>query len=519
ISGSVWIEPTSGSIVKAAFRSAAKFDLERDTDVFEDDDDLENVPAILKPFELDITMITVEYSYWRLRHWLPRAMRFEGSMRAGIVVAPAALEVSYDVQDVVDDDSPAAADSSAQKTLVAWRNEVDSDVVRRRQNGRRIYLVVPEDEQSLLNSPDLPPPVWESTPEFITEKELRKMYGGLAELPLPPSDGADVGVSWGLQRRDLVRYNRVEGLSVGARAEARFSANTYAAIGRIGIADLAPNLELTARRETLRRTLSLSASHGLVAIDSRMLGLGASATALLLGRDDGDYYRATALRASLAPPTTRQDWIRLTAFAERHRNANRETSFSLPHLFNGRNDFRPNLTADAADLFGAELLLKQWWGSDPRGWQGGIQLNLEGADGDYRYGRGSLVSRIAFPLAPKLRAALEAGAGTSEGDLPTQKQFFLGGAHTLRGYGGSAAVGTSFGRARAELAYTRPEVGISVFTDAGWAGDRTAIDGKESLLSVGVGGTFLDGLMRIDLARALRRHKAWRLELYLDAIL
>jgi hypothetical protein len=250
-----------------------------------------------------------------------------------------------------------------------------------------------------------------------------------------------------------------------------------------------------------------------------MLGLGASATALLLGRDDGDYYRATALRATLSPPTARYEWYRLTAFAEHHRSANRETNFSLPHLINGRNDFRPNLRADPADLFGGELRLRQWWGSDPRGWQGGIELNLDGASGDYRFGRGSLVSRVAFPLAPKLRAALEAGAGTSEGNVPAQKQFFLGGAHTLRGYAGSAAVGTSFGRARAELAYTRPEAGISVFTDAGWAGDRRAIYSDQALWSVGVGGTILDGLLRIDLARALRKHREWRLEFYLDAIL
>jgi hypothetical protein len=50
ITGSIWIEPVSGSIAKAAFRSSSKFNLEKDTNVFDDDDDLEHVPGIFKPF-------------------------------------------------------------------------------------------------------------------------------------------------------------------------------------------------------------------------------------------------------------------------------------------------------------------------------------------------------------------------------------------------------------------------------------------------------------------------------------
>src|SRR5262245_17813955 len=95
ISGSLWIEPNSGVVVKAAYHLPATFDLERDTDIFDDPDD-ENIPRIFKPFELDVTMISVEYSYWRLKHWLPRSLRMEGVARAGIVKVPGALEMSYD---------------------------------------------------------------------------------------------------------------------------------------------------------------------------------------------------------------------------------------------------------------------------------------------------------------------------------------------------------------------------------------------------------------------------------------
>jgi hypothetical protein len=517
ITGSIWIEPVTGSIAKAAFRSSSKFDLEKDTNVFDNDEDLENIPGIFKPFEFDVTMISIEYSYWRLKHWLPRSMRLEGTARAGIVVAPAAMEMAYDIQDVVDDDDPPEADSM-RAVLRAWRNETETDIVSRRQNGKRVYVILPEDRNTLYDSPDIPPPIWDKSPEFITEKELREMYGGLAALPLPPVGGMKGNLSWGLER-NLLRYNRVEALSVGARADAQFTQATFSALGRFGLGDLHPNLELTAKRETLRRTLTLSASHGLAAVDPHSLSLGASVGALLLGRDDGEYYRVTGARFSIAPPPTRAEWIRLTLFGEQQRNVERETNISIPHLFDRGHDFRPNLRADSADLAGAELALRGWWGTDPRGWQAGIETTVEGARGDFAYERGSITARLAAPVAPNVRVALEAGAGTSEGTLPAQKQFFLGGARTLRGYAGSAAVGSSFARTRVELALTRPEFGVALFSDAGWAGNRRDFTTTDALLSVGVGGTIMDGLIRIDLARALRQPKGFRLELYLDAIL
>lgn len=517
VAGSIWIEPSTGSIVKAAYRLPATFDLERDTEVFSarDREDMKNVPGIFKPLQVDVTMISVEYSYWRLKHWLPRSLRMEGSARAGIARAPVEIEIAYDMQEVSE---PGDSVTPAADVLRAWRMDTDH-LSQRRRNGKSIHTLVPKDAEQLTNSRDLPPPIWESAPDFITEKELRKMYGGLARLPLPPALATDVTVRWGPQAQDLLRYNRVEALSVGARVEAQRTAGTFWSTARLGLADFAPNLEVGARRETMWRTLSVTASHGLTAVDARALQLGSSVAALLLGRDEGDYYRTTGVRVSVSPPTAQPQWYQFTLFAERQRSAARETDWSLPHLFDRGLDFRPNLQADAAELAGAELALRKWWGSDPRQWQAGVELNLEGADGDYRFARAALTARTAFPIADRWRGALEAAGGSSEGEVPAQKQFFLGGAHTLRGYGGAAAVGTSFLRTRTELAYTMSSAGLSLFSDAGWAGARNTFDADNAHVSAGVGATILDGLIRIDLARALRHTPGWRLELYLDALL
>jgi outer membrane protein assembly factor BamA len=106
--------------------------------------------------------------------------------------------------------------------------------------------------------------------------------------------------------------------------------------------------------------------------------------------------------------------------------------------------------------------------------------------------------------------------------VPAQRLFYLGGAPTLRGYDPSTLRGTSFARARAEAARTFGWGGTTLFSDAAWAGDRDAFDSDAILYSVGAGFSVLDGLLRFDLAHALREvpgQSRWRLELYLDALL
>ena len=57
-----------------------------------------------------------------------------------------------------------------------------------------------------------------------------------------------------------------------------------------------------------------------------------------------------------------------------------------------------------------------------------------------------------------------------------------------------------------------------LFGDIGWAGQRADWNRPGRPLSgVGIGQSFLDGLIRIDLARGLWPAKQWRLDLHLDA--
>ena len=122
----------------------------------------------------------------------------------------------------------------------------------------------------------------------------------------------------------------------------------------------------------------------------------------------------------------------------------------------------------------------------------------------------------------RVGAALTGAAGTSAGDLPTQRLWYIGGANTVRGQRASPLevghVGDAFWLARAELG-----VGVSgfrpvVFGDIGWAGSRDQWSAPGRPLSgAGVGISMLDGMIRADLSRGIYPRERVRMDFYLEA--
>ncbi len=146
-------------------------------------------------------------------------------------------------------------------------------------------------------------------------------------------------------------------------------------------------------------------------------------------------------------------------------------------------------------------------------------VTLEGSAGTFGFGRASGTWRVSTPLGKSLAGAVELGAGMSAGRVPVQSYWYLGGPPTLRGYGGGVTSGDAFWRARLELANRWPAARVVLFADAGRAGARDHLSLAKPLAGVGIGASFIDGLIRIDLARALRAPTGWRLDFYADAAL
>jgi hypothetical protein len=524
VRGVLSIDATSGALVQAAFRLARKASILRDlADIDDEDARTASKVPLINPMEFDISLMTVEYSLWDLKHWLPRSMRFEGMVRLGVMQFPGAAEMSYQMLEVLTDaDAPnETEEEAAARTVAEWRDEGDYRLVdTRRDRGRKYRILTPRDTMVLIESPHLPPPIWQDAPGFIRADELKRIADRLATVAGPSRPDVPVTFGWGLGTPGMTRYNRVEALSIGAQVTAPLPHVTVIGTARLGLGDLHPNAAVELHRETVRRSLTLRGYHELATADpgSRAFGAGNSVSAALFGRDEGEYYRATGAALTLAPPPlSRQSW-QLRGYVELQDAVERTTHIAVPRLW-GDSVFRPNIVADEATQYGALLRFRPWWGTDPLRAQFGVDIMAQAELGDFQHARARATLRSAVPLFAGLRLGLEAGAGTSEGDVPVQRLFYVGGASTLRGYEPGSLAGTSMARGRLELARTVRWANLAVFSDWAWAGERTDIRPDDYRWAAGAGVSVLDGIVRLDLARALRASRAWRFELHVDAIL
>lgn len=553
ITGTLWIEPETGALVRAVYRLSDQFDAIRDIPDLQMEDDqgsFRHVPGLFKPWTFDLTLIAVDYALWDFEVWLPRSMRMEGEVRAGILKMPVSMDIAYQVESVTTYLDLEAAPEPGQVELIerhfgsraeamtfvaqllseADGIEYESAEEDQFARERRSLMIAPRDRSSVATSPYLPPPIWEDAAGFPSDEQIEDYVTTLANLPTPAVQGLPWSANWGWARPDLIRYNRVEGPALGGRFEASIG-GPYSLItsGFFGFADLDPKARLDLERSTVRRRVKLGVYRELTATDSegRYLAFGNSAYAFLFGRDAGEYYRRLGVDLTWRPPDAARESFEIRGYAERQESVSAETGFSLFHAFDSGWGFRSNVDAGDVEEVGAELRLSPWHGGDPFGTQIGLELYGHGArwrpTGDTEatdYGRASVVLRVAAPVSPDWRLGLEVGGGTTWGSAPLQRQWFLGGATTLRGYPASTAAGSSFARGRLEAARTWDIGTASVFGDAGWAGSRSDYDWSGLMYGVGVGGSVLDGLVRMDLSHGLTGlARQFRIDLYIDALL
>ena len=554
ITGTLWIEPESGALVRAVYRLARPLDMMREQEPRPGQVGPPPIPPMLRPMIMNVSYVSVSYGLWEDEVWMPQAMRLEAEISMGIVRVPVSYEMSYLVESVgVGPGEPAAVADTFIDASLAGADAASQAVVDRpdSRRGPAGTLIVPTDPAQAETSPDLPPPIWEEAPGFHTAGEVESFLSALAALPAAPP--AAVSGRWTLDlpwaREGLLRYNRIEGLSVGAQAGVAFAHGlSVTARGRVGLADFRPRARLEVGRATVLRRLSVGAYHGLRATDEGggYLGAGNSARALFLGRDYGDYYEATGAEFAWRPPATAPETFGLRVYAERQRTVETEAAFALFKISDDSWSFRPNPVVDEIEEAGAELRLSPWWGRDPERAQFGLGLYAQGAGwlplpdhvsaddataGEHptsdlhdNYVRASAVVRTVIPVyrgaATTWRLGAEAGGGTTWGAAPVQRHWPLGGPSTLRGFVPGIMSGPAFLRSRLELARTGQTWGASLFGDAGWAGPRGSFDSGDVLSGVGLGVTILDGLLRVDLARALNGpDPRYRFHVHVDAIM
>ena len=399
--------------------------------------------------------------------------------------------------------------------------------------GPRMAIRLPCDPTRLARSTELPGSVYDAGEEPFGGAERDALLGAL---------GFGLQAAWAPQRPvlhaglDLLRFNRIEGLSIGVTATSQLGRGYAAhALARLGTADLVPNGELSLARSNGVVEYRLGAFHRLgVANDDRgsPLSVGASVANLLYARDEGFYYRtwgAELAGTRSAPGPFGGATLLWRMFAERQRTAGREpnTQASLARAF-GRSRFAPNVDAAPLTALGVGGDLARSFGADPTGFRFDARLRGEAAltdradaVGTSGYGRFVVDGTLARPIGP-LAAALTAAAGTSAGTLPPQRAYFVGGLHSVRGQfaraEGVGRVGDAFWLTRGEIGFGVPVARPSLFYDVGWAGSRSALSRPGRPLSgAGAGLSLLDGLLRLDVARGIWPERRWRTDLSIGA--
>jgi len=523
------------------------------------------VTASFRPAKAKLDAITVEYGLYAGRFWLPRQNSATASAQVGFIRVPVQIDEKFTYEEVNGDFSlpplppPRAAmignvvvgdssgpgnvtvqmggsgkarDTTAQRvsrdsilnarTGGARARECAKDstytrVEMRYEGALRIAYAMPCDEKKLASSPALPPAYaadeelfdLKSRDELLSALDL-SLQSAFAPMPIKLRAGAD-----------LLRFNRVEGLSVGAIATQSLGAGyTLTALGRIGHADRHFNGEFSAARSNGQRTVTGTVFHRLAAANPEWAGalsLGPSLPALLYGRDEGSYYRTFGAELS-EKREMRHGSLEYRVFVERQYTAGDSdvvNTWSLARTFGDRR-FARNIDAEQASVTGVAGSWLRAFGADPRGLRLTTATRLEAGTGTFGYARGSLDGTATRTIG-RVATALTGSIGSSAGRVPFQRLWYVGGLRTVRGQIPNTQSGNAFWLTRAEIgtkaAWFRP-VG---FFDVGWAGNRNAIGRTQPQRGAGFGVGVLDGLFRIDIARGLYPNKRWRTDLYLEA--
>ena len=562
VAGSFWFDATTGQLVRAIYRPSVPMDLQMTFGVDADTTAL----RWLRPLTMTVKSVNVEFGLHEGRWWLPRRQAAEAEAQVTFARVPTMMEQRYDYTSInaVPPLAPIVVDSSMRGMIpdgpdrasvpkvhldslarldsayrAARGDEVRTDIRAARRelyakinaehcaaNGGfrtatrwndsvRVALRVPCDSATLVGSPALSESIFQPGDDPLTEADVQMLERALGMGSQAVFSPTAPTLGYGL---DLVRYNRVEGLSVGAELRQQFGEGfTGQLIGRIGVADLHPRGELLFTRSDAWRTIGLGAYERLGVTNDwgSPLGFGASLNALLFGRDDGLYYRSTGIE--LTGSGQEGSLFSWRVFGEQHRPADVETHFSVPHAINGLR-FRDNIVADRADLLGAAARLHASHGLDPEEFRALGDLRVEGATGDFDFARAMLELTLSRGLFGNTQGSLTAAGGTSAGIVPTQRFWYLGGVHTIRGQPLAAAAGDAFWMGRGEIGYAVPVVRPSIFYDVGWAGDRRAWRTPGNPISgAGIGLSILDGMLRLDLAKGLRPNRGVRLDLTVEA--
>ena len=514
----MWIEPESFGLVRAAFRPAKRIDHEVTGVLREaggwwlglDIDAGDTVPtteagtrpgwfgqllndtftAVLLGIETDISSVIVDLARTVAPtsaapanapaaatappgHWLPRRVQWTGHTGIESVTATGAVAPTL----------PFAID---------WTMDPTDDVLR---------------------EPDvLPPPL---APAADLAPDTESLGSALAAIGNgAPGDTDEAASPWYLYppvwTLNLVRYNPVEGVSMGAQVRRDFGWWRSVVTVRAATRDwkAIPDLDLTFQRDRpgLRTQLSFYRALRTGALGAG--GIDGFPLPLILESDSLDFHRSTGASLRFIPGGGQRLGFSLSFFAE-----NDEVIETAGH---GEAEETPSAPPPSRLRYGAALEWKPWWGGLGRDAIGaGGTMGVRASAGDQRNVKMMFEAALALPVAAGVSLGLQAGWAGVSGDPAPQDLWDLGATGAwLRGHAEPVETSRAW-MGRADLQFPARFVRLSLF------GDWALAEGV-SYHAAGAGLVILDGLLRVDAAQGFRRGReggpdpAFRLHVLMD---
>ncbi|HTY36232.1 MAG TPA: hypothetical protein VMH23_03925 [Bacteroidota bacterium] len=249
----------------------------------------------------------------------------------------------------------------------------------------------------------------------------------------------------------IFRYNRVEGLFLGAGSEKRYywdDQREYSVYGSIGYGfkshNWRGNLGLSRQFAFDEGQLFEVEVEGHSLTDTKddwLIGVHENtAAAILIHEDFRDYFRRDGYAVNIGYATQREyltGQFKVGFLVDEYKSMENETEWSL---FGGDKRFRPNPAIDDGRMrsflttAGLSTVTTTIYG--PEGWSGlaTVEIADKNLGGLFTFNRYVLDLRRYQPLGEYDNLNIRVRAGTSEGALPLQKTFDLGGLGTVPGY-------------------------------------------------------------------------------------
>ena len=467
----MWIDPESHGLVRAAYRPAKRIDHEvsgvlREADGWwlglriDPGDTVAAAPpatqsgwfgqlinetftAVLLGIETDLSSVIVDFAPTQPGRWLPRSVQWTGYTGIESITATGAIAPTLPF-------------------TIGWTQEPSDGG---------------EGEGDLRSSPlraDQPPE------QAADTRAIGKALAGIGN-----GDGGDrseAASPWYLYppiwTLNLVRYNPVEGVSVGGQL--RGDKGWWRSVLTVRAATREwkmPDMDLTLQRDRPSGRIQFSIYRALRTGALGAGGINGFPLPLILERDSLDFHRSTGASMRFLPGIGEHLGFSLSLFAERDEEVE---------------------TGTLRTRYGSTLDWNLWWGGQGQeSIGGGGTVSARSSWGDNPYEKAMVQGALLLPLGVRISLGLQAGMANVSGDPAPHDLWDIGATGAwLRGH--SEAIETSRAwMGRADLQFPARFVRLSFF------GDWARAEG-EDFHAAGAGLVLLDGLLRVDVAQGFR---------------